>query len=196
MKALGKGSIASLLTVFLSIASIVLWIALAGVLLAAIGYAIFMGLVAAGILPAYLVQSGGSYHSGGADIAIDAEGARYFAWQVATPALAALFVAVGGWLVIVDRLRRLCANFQGAQPFKRENADHLRVIWITLIVIELSRLALRAITAILYGVFGGPHAKISHSIDLMPWGVILILIVLAEIFREGARMREDQDLTI
>jgi hypothetical protein len=31
---------------------------------------------------------------------------------------------------------------------------------------------------------------------MMTWGAIVILIVLAEVFREGARLREEQDLTI
>jgi hypothetical protein len=33
-------------------------------------------------------------------------------------------------------------------------------------------------------------------VDLSTWGSILILIVLAEVFREGARLKEEQELTI
>ena len=35
-----------------------------------------------------------------------------------------------------------------------------------------------------------------RSIRLSTWGSILILIVLAEVFREGARLKEEQELTI
>jgi hypothetical protein len=37
---------------------------------------------------------------------------------------------------------------------------------------------------------------IEPGFDLSTWTSILVLIVLAEVFREGARLREDQDLTI
>jgi hypothetical protein len=38
--------------------------------------------------------------------------------------------------------------------------------------------------------------EVSLSVDPSTWGSILILIVLAEVFREGARLKEEQELTI
>ena len=45
---------------------------------------------------------------------------------------------------------------------------------------------------VLFGFLAGLTLKI----DLSTWGSILILIVLAEVFREGARLKEEQELTI
>ena len=39
-------------------------------------------------------------------------------------------------------------------------------------------------------------ANLTLKVDLSTWGSILILIVLAEVFREGARLKEEQELTI
>ena len=61
-----------------------------------------------------------------------------------------------GSLVIVWRLRKLFDSFSSGEPFQRENATHLRVIWITMLVIEVARYALLALTGILLGRFGDP----------------------------------------
>jgi hypothetical protein len=113
------------------------------------------------------------------------------------PGLLAAAVAVAGALIIVQRLRRLFENFTSGEPFSRDNARHLRTIWITMLVMELSRYAIWAIATGLILV-GEPRdsASIDSPVNLMTWGSILILIVLAEVFREGARLKEEQELTI
>jgi hypothetical protein len=40
------------------------------------------------------------------------------------------------------------------------------------------------------------HIKVGMKIDLMAWFTIAIVVVLAEVFREGARLKEEQELTI
>jgi hypothetical protein len=197
VKALGKGSIASLLGVFLSVATLLLWLALGGLVIACLGYAGLLALVAADIVSPSVMDGHLSVDQAGAKIAFEMD--KGLGWQVVTPALAGAIVIVAGWLVVVHRLKRLCDTFTTAEPFRRENADHLRVIWITLLTIEISRYALLALTAAIVGVFGLPaSAELSFhlNVDLTTWSAILVLIVLAEVFREGARMREEQDLTI
>jgi hypothetical protein len=98
-------------------------------------------------------------------------------------------------------LRRLFDSFTSGEPFRRENAQHLRVIWITMVVMEVARYALLALIGIFMGVFGPPSsvASATFSIDsdnFGNWLSILILVVLAEVFREGARLKEEQELTI
>jgi hypothetical protein len=106
-------------------------------------------------------------------------------------------VAIAGSLIIVWRLRKLFDSFTSGEPFRRENALHLRVIWMTMLAIEIARYALLALTSALLTTFGpGVDADYTLSIDLSVWGSILILIVLAEVFREGARLKEEQELTI
>ena len=173
MKALGRDSVASLIKIGLLIAWVVLWI-VAGCMLAV---ALYWALVQIGLAPAGDLGD--------------------VAWTVVLPAFAVGVVAIGGALIIVWRLRRLFDSFSSGEPFRRENAHHLRVIWMTMLGIELSRFALMAGTRALFAVYGDPGVEdFSIRIDAATWGSILILIVLAEVFREGARLKEEQELTI
>ena len=198
MKVLGRGSIASWLEITLKVVRVILWIVLGAVVLGAIAYAVFAALVAGGVLPVELLRGGhGHITNGGADITFNTESG--LAWQVIAPALAASVVAVCGGLIIINRLTRLFASFRSAEPFRKENATHLRVIWLTMMMMELSRYALLAVTGVLVAAFGKPSGTdwtFKLNISLMSWMSILVLIVLAEVFREGARLREEQDLTI
>lgn len=206
MKALGKGSIASIVQVGLSIAWVVLWVALAIWAAAALAYLVFMLLVATGVVdPASLPAANGDGDVIKIQIAgVDSTALRHLAWtdwHIFAPALLAGGVTIGGSLIIVGRLRRLFDSFTSGQPFRRENANHLRVIWITMVVMEVSRYALLTLTGILLGVFGPPDSVTSASFTIdsenfSSWMSILILIVLAEVFREGARLKEEQELTI
>lgn len=204
MKALGKGSIASIVQVGLQIA----WWGLgAGLLiwaLLALAYIGLMGTVIGGIVdPASLpaVNQNDSFHITFAGIDPAAlENVRWTDWQLFAPALLALGVSLSGGLVIVDRLRRLFDSFSSGDPFRRENATHLRVIWITMVIVELTRYALLAAWSVLldsYAPASIQNASISLDSDnFSSWMSILVLIVLAEVFREGARLKEEQELTI
>jgi hypothetical protein len=201
MKALGKGSIASIVRVGLQIAWIVLWVCAGALALAAVGYGVVLALVANGAIdPALLEGGAGNVDGGGASgnfhITYDQPGGG--TWPVVVPGLLIGAVAIAGSLVIVWRLRKLFDSFSSGEPFRRENATHLRVIWITMLVIELSRYLLMALTGALVASFGGPNveAEFTVSVDFSTWMSILILIVLAEVFREGARLKEEQELTI
>lgn len=205
MKALGKGSIASVVEVGLAIAWVILWVTLALWAAAALGYAVFMGLVGAGVVdPAAVAEAGGR---GGVRIRISGvdsealEALQWTDWHIISLGLLIGGVTIVGSLVIVSRLRRLFDSFRSGEPFRRENAQHLRAIWITMVVIEVARYALLVAFGVLLTLFGAPESlgETSFSIDsdnFSTWMSILILIVLAEVFREGARLKEEQELTI
>lgn len=205
MKALGKGSIASIVEVGLAIAWIILWAALAALALAAVSYGVFMALVGAGAIDAASVASAGS----NGNIRIEVSGVdgdafeqlRWTDWPIISLGMLTGAVTIVGSLVIVWRLRRLFDSFRSGEPFRRENARHLRVIWMTMIVIELSRYVLMVLFGVLLAGLGGvqPVGDATFRIDsenLSTWMSILILVVLAEVFREGARLKEEQELTI
>lgn len=205
MKALGKGSIASIVQIGLMIAWIALWVAFIAWALAALAYCVFLLLTATGAIDPASMPAVDS--SGGFQVRIDGidPGAlrdlKWTDWHIFGPSLLTGGVTIGGSLLIVGRLRRLFDSFTSGEPFRRENATHLRVIWITMVVIEVSRYALLALFGVMFGVFGAPDsvASASFSIDsdnFSNWMSILILIVLAEVFREGARLKEEQELTI
>ncbi|GIK48632.1 MAG: DUF2975 domain-containing protein [Hyphomonadaceae bacterium] len=205
MKALGKGSIASIVEVGLTIAWIILWAVLGLWAAATIGYLVFMALIGAGVIDAASVAAAGSdatFRIRISGVESEAfEALQWTDWHFIVPALLIGGVTIGGSLIIVSRLRRLFDSFRSGEPFRRENAQHLRVIWITMVVIELARYALLVIVGVLLSVFGVPESvgEASFTIDsdnLSTWMSILILIVLAEVFREGARLKEEQELTI
>jgi len=198
MKALGKGSIASFMEVALRITAIALWVLLGCVAAAALAYAVLTGLIAAGaVSPDILAGGRGRVDGGSFEATFDMDAG--LAWQVVAPALLSALVAIAGALIIVRRLLKLFESFRSGEPFRKENATHLRVIWITMTVVELSRYAILALTGALVAAFGEPSGAdmtFNVSVNLMPWASILVLIVLAEVFREGARLREEQELTI
>jgi hypothetical protein len=201
MKALGKGSIASIVRIGLQIAWIVLWVCAFCLGLGAIAYGGLLALIGSGAIDASILQGGdgqirvGDDAGGTFNVTYDEPGGG--TWPVVVPAFLIGAVAIAGSLVIVWRLKKLFDSFSSGEPFQRENAQHLRVIWVTMIAIEIARYALMGLTGALLAVYGdGVRANYSFSIDISTWGSILILIVLAEVFREGARLKEEQELTI
>jgi hypothetical protein len=186
MKVLGKGSVASIIKVVLHVAGIVLWIGMIGLIIGAIGYGVALGLLLSGVI----------------DVNLPGDGAwDYLMWPIVVPALIIGAVAIGGSLLIVRRLRLLFQSLTAGEPFKRENADHLRVIWITMLVMEVARYIFGGAVLALIAAFGMPPDLDTHfegeNFDFFtPWISILVIIVLAEVFREGARLREEQELTI
>ena len=202
MKALGQGSVASFVRVGLSIANVLLWIALGGLVIGAIVYACLLWLISTGHVDGSILTGGDGHIRVGGDgsnfsVSYDEPGGA--TWPVAVPAFMIGAVVVVGGLVIVQRLSKLFDSFTSGEPFRRENADHLRVIWITMLCIEIARYVLLALTGVLLAAFGPPdgaEARFEVQIDLTNWLSIFVLIVLAEVFREGARLKEEQELTI
>ena len=205
MKALGKGSIASIVQFGLSVAWIVLWVLFIAWAAVAVSYLVFILLSSVGVIDASTIPAIDSnenlhIHIEGIDPGALSE-LKWTDWHILAPAILVGGVTIGGSLGIVGRLRRLVGSFSTGDPFRRENATHLRVIWITMVAIEVSRYALLALLGVMFGVFGAPESvsSASFSIDgdnFSNWMSILIVIVLAEVFREGARLKEEQELTI
>jgi hypothetical protein len=193
MRALGKGSIAEIVRIGLVIAWAALWVCAVALVAAAIAYTLNAG----GLIDLNPVFGPNTRIRIDDNVIVTPAAAP--SWPVIVPAFLIGAVVIGGALMIVWRLRRLFDSFCSGQPFAKENATHLRAIWITMIGIEIARYLLLALTGLLLANFGGPlaqHAEINIRINLSTWASILILIVLAEVFREGARMRAEQELTI
>ena len=192
MRALGKGSVASLVKAALDVARWVLWLAAAALALAFVTY---LGLLAATTAhfadPALLAQLGGHIKVSGIELSPANPSWPLFAWGFAVGA-----VAIGGGIVIVGRLRRLFEGFSSGEPFRKEYATHLRVIWIAMLVVEVSRMVLGLLLSVGLAAFDRVPLDLRIRVDATAWVSILVLIVIAEVFREGARLREEQELTI
>jgi hypothetical protein len=158
-------------------------------------------MIAGGMLPADFLAGGqGEVRMGPvtASYSTDYDEPGNLEWPYIVPAILAGAVAIGGGLVIVSRLKRIFRNFASDEPFSADNAGHLRAIWIALLVIEVSRyfIALAMKVLVTIGPPENVDVNVSPPISIVSWAAIVVLIVLAEVFREGARMREDQKLTI
>ncbi len=99
------------------------------------------------------------------------------------------------FLVIVKQLRKISHTLVTGDPFVPENAKRLRKIWIAVAAGEIIRLV--STFAISW------FSKTTNTVDLQApdlriyvWFMVLAVIILAEVFREGARLRQDAKLTV
>jgi hypothetical protein len=180
MRALGPGSVSSFLKVVLDVVYIALLVLLGATLIGAVGLPIFQPFAA------NVIQ----LHMGASD---QGEVARVVG---KAPQIAGLLVLVGAYfgalIVIVNRLRKVFETLIQGDPFRAENVAGLRIIGLGLIALEgLGYLVRLAADLVLAG-----HARHDASINLTAWFAILVVFVLAEVFREGARLRDEAELTI
>ncbi|HEY2480844.1 MAG TPA: DUF2975 domain-containing protein [Caulobacteraceae bacterium] len=177
MRALGPGSVSSFLKVILDVFHFVLWIAVVAVTLA--------------IVAALLLSFRPDWLSSHISLdTIDLQG-PWLGPMAAGMLLIVDLYLVGG-IIVVDRLRNIFRTLIGGDPFHPDNARRLRIIGAALAVLELGRYAVAAWTRLIFhGAF-----RISGSVSLTTWFAILVIVVLSEVFREGARLRGEAELTI
>ena len=176
MKTLGRKSFASFLSAVLNVARWVL-----------VGLIAITVLVA---LPAYLVDSM-------VDLSwVSAPPPGVVLW----PGMLLFLFGLLAALVVVVRLRRIFATLTEGDPFVPQNAANLQVIWLTLAGYELARMLVSALAAFAMNLSGQQPAQAGLHFALHIngglWLAVAVLIVLAEIFREGTRLRDEQKLTI
>ncbi|MDP1630156.1 MAG: DUF2975 domain-containing protein [Caulobacter sp.] len=176
MRALGPGSVSSFLKFILDVAYYVLLVSLAGLAIISV----------AGLLlsfnPAFLRNLDVSGEAG----KIVAKG------PVLAATLAYSVFYVGSLLAIIGGLRRVFATLTGGDPFHPDNIRRLRFIGFVLAGMELARHAFQAIL----GQMGAGAEKGDDGVSVTAWFAVLVIFVLAEVFREGARLRHEAELTI
>jgi hypothetical protein len=181
MRTLGPGSVSSFLKVVLDVIYVGLWVALGALLLGGVAILIFQPLT-----------------SGVVHINLDGVSAGAVSDLIdKPPALAGLIfiiaVYIGVLIVVLNRLRRVFETLIVGDPFRPQNVARLRVVGFALTALEVLGYIVHRATDML--VRGRGHG-LSLSVNLTGWFAILVVFVLAEVFREGARLRQDADLTI
>jgi len=172
MRALGPGSVSSLLKIMLDVVFVGLWAALCGI-----------GLV---MLAAVLLSFDPEILSSLAGREVSSRG------PVLLGGLVALALYLGGVLVIVGRLRRIFGALTAGDPFHPDNVRRLRVVGLMLAGLELGRY-------LVWGIGLSMLPDVEHvepDFSLTAWFSVLVVFVLAEVFREGARLRREAELTI
>ena len=114
-------------------------------------------------------------------------------------AIAGAAVTMALVLWILAELGALCRSVRDGQPFAPSNATRIRRLALALVLAELSRAAI-VFTAHAYVAahFSSDHVRFTASPHVDPFALVsaLILLVLAEVFRTGTELDEDQSLTV
>ena len=177
MRALGPGSVSSFLKVILDVVFLALWF----------GVALFGALTVAALVLSFNPELLGRIQltvADGREITNRA--------PVVTAGLLAATIYTAGVLVIVERVRKIFSTLTAGDPFHPENVRRLRVIGLMLGGLELGRYAFWALSVALLPADGASRP----NFGLTAWFSVLVVFVLAEVFREGARLRAESELTI
>ena len=176
IRALGPGSVSSFLKVILDVFYHVLWVV--GFIVAAVILGLLLISFDPQVLPpAILAHANIMGQTPGVPGAVRLTGAE---------------LGLIGVTVIVQRLRRIFGAMTAGDPFHPDNVRRLRVTALVLGLIEINRYIFAALDHFVLGV----HPRGGLNIDFTPWFAVLVIVVLAEVFREGARLRRDAELTI
>lgn len=184
MRALGPGSVSSLLKVILDVVRV-------GLILTATVLAVL------GILALILSARPEVFAS-----LLDVNGALSRA-RIDTawlgPLIAALLFGadlyVLGAIVIVDQLRRIFLTLIAGDPFHPGNVRRLRFIAFALGALELARYVVTPALDMAARRLGHVHGP-EGGVSVTTWFAVLVILVLSEVFREGARLRREAELTI
>jgi Protein of unknown function (DUF2975) len=176
MRALGPGSVSSLLKIVLDVVYGLMLFAVGVLVIAAIAALLFK------IDPALVKQMSIN--------GLPAE--RLTQGPVIALLLTVVGLYVGGVTVVIHRLRQIFTTLTAGDPFHPDNVMRLRLIGLMLVALELTGYAISAGQVWLFP--GSPKEETVFS--LSSWFSILVVFVLAEVFREGARLRREAELTI
>jgi hypothetical protein len=105
--------------------------------------------------------------------------------------LYALFY-IAALIAILSRLRLIFTTLTAGDPFQPENIRRLQPIGFILAGMEVGRYLLKAVLVAI-------APEVTWKIDgfnITAWLAVLVVFVLAEVFREGARLRREAELTI
>jgi hypothetical protein len=109
---------------------------------------------------------------------------------------AKIFITSFMSLYIVNRLLEILKNIIDGVPFDNMNANRLVNIARAILYAELAKLAVLVFAGVLENFISIPAGNIEYDFSLTIWIGAAISLVLAEVFREGARLREENDLTV
>lgn len=108
--------------------------------------------------------------------------------------LGALSAYFGGFLIILHYLRKIFRTLTLGDPFQPDNVRRLRQIGLILAVVTGGVWIMQGLVA--SRLAPGVMEPQGVSDLLTPVFSVLVVFVLAEVFREGARLRRESELTI
>lgn len=108
--------------------------------------------------------------------------------------LAGLVVFAPGIIYVCMQLKRILSTLADGDPFVPQNGPRLTRIAVAIALVELARY----VTVFLLNAFVdlGSEQPVRLSINLAAWAAVVALFILAQVFREGSRLREEEKMTI
>jgi hypothetical protein len=189
MRALGPGSVSSFLKVILDVVRWVLMVSAA--------------VVSAAIIAVLLLSFSPDLLAGGVVVGDIRVGGPWMG-PIAAAGLVAADLYLAGAIVIVGRLRKIFQTLIAGDPFHPDNIRRLRIIGGALAALEVGRNVFAGLVTLVAHALGVSHADrftasglhVGGGVHLTTWFAVLVIVVLAEVFREGARLRGEAELTI
>ena len=102
-------------------------------------------------------------------------------------------------LVVVYQLRKIFKTLMAANPFVADNATRIRFIGFAVIIGEILRTVLHCFQTFLVAKYckaEGLELAFSFDLSLTNIFVGFAILILAEVFRMGTQIKEEQDLTV
>jgi hypothetical protein len=192
IKALGKGSVASALSVLVTIINMLSWAVL---IIALLVFGVTLAIdLAGGELQSQFFQ-----------------GRVNVTFEYYVIGIMSVFVLAGGIILVTARLKKVLATLEDGDPFVSENAPRLLQMSIIIALMEIGRLVLGWAARMMEigahrsdiaeqgtnsGLFLEIGAAGSSPVNLAAWLAAITLWVLSQVFAEGARLREEEKMTI
>ena len=173
LKALGPGSVSSLLKIALDVAYILLWL-VTGILLLILIASLFIPL-------------------DNLTVTVGDERQLPLTRSLMVFGLGSVAAYFGGFVLILRNLRKIVRTLTLGDPFQPDNVRRLRQVGVILAVVTGGVFIAQMMMA---RVAPGVLSPQGFSDLLTPVFSVLVVFVLAEVFREGARLRRESELTI
>jgi hypothetical protein len=173
LKALGPGSVSSLLKIALDVAYILLWL-VTGILLLILIASLFIPL-------------------DNLTVTVGDERQMPLTRSLMVFGVGAWVAYMGAFVLILRNLRKIFRTLTLGDPFQPDNVRRLRQIGVILAAVTAGVFIAQMMMA---RVAPGVLSAQGFSDLLTPVFSVLVVFVLAEVFREGARLRRESELTI
>ncbi|MCG2664740.1 DUF2975 domain-containing protein [Brevundimonas sp.] len=149
---------------------------------------VMIGAVAAGVLLVASMIIGVDWMDALRDGATDPDGNYELTGRLT---LLGAFLACGFTWWIINRLRRILLSVNQGDAFEFANVKRLQAVGFGLLGIQLTSLMLSIVAPQAIG-----QSASDYDFDLGSWLGILVVFILAEVFRQGAAMRDEQLTTV
>lgn len=191
MQYIGRKSVSAKLRILLNFAWYLSWVTV-GFMLVILLLGVFVPDFATAI------QEHVEYKAGGLEIAMDnlnltPKDIGYFILL----GILALAPGLAMYMVVIYQLRKIFATLTDGTPFLTTNATRIKMMGVTLLIWSVVQPLTESLVALsLLDRVHGPEVNANIGLD---FGIVfmgLVLLILAEIFRLGAELQEDHDLTV